>query len=125
MENNTLSFDEKAVMIGVMLGSISSMICWIILIYTCIQRFYYLPNIETLSTETSMEPPNVFIDLEKNEIIITDEINKYIDCSVCLDTDESDIITLSICGHKFHKNCINTLVSCPNCRKCINVTFLS
>jgi hypothetical protein len=55
---------------------------------------------------------------EHNEIIISvDEEDKNIDCSICLDTDESNITILSVCKHKFHINCIKKQLYCPNCRK--------
>jgi hypothetical protein len=55
-----------------------------------------------------------------NHINILDITDKNIDCSVCLDTDESDVIGLSLCGHKFHKNCIHNLTTCPMCRAIIS-----
>ena len=55
-----------------------------------------------------------------NHINFLDISDKNIDCSVCLDTDESEVIGLSLCGHKFHKNCIHNLTTCPMCRAIIS-----
>jgi len=43
------------------------------------------------------------------------------ECCICLDDIKKDI-TLTICGHMFHTNCISQSDTCPICRQLLKIT---
>ncbi len=105
--------NEKIVAVVVFCG-----ICSLVLTYLGIAFLCCKKKINTNSDNTEQ-----VADVETgqiNQINVLDTDDKNIDCSVCLDTDESDTVELSLCGHKFHRNCIHNLNTCPMCRAIIN-----
>jgi hypothetical protein len=99
--------------------SISLVVCLFIISCQC---FFMNKSRDTVINTTNnpviIEPNNSFNIIIENDI----ENVENIDCSICLDTEYSTVITLSLCDHKFHKNCLKKLNFCPNCRLGINIT---
>jgi hypothetical protein len=117
MENNTTSDENIVIMCS--LFFIFGMIVSIIIIYNTMINSVVVNGIDddTDTVET------VDIESNINEIVTIDDEN--LDCSICLNTyetvyettNESIAIKLSMCGHKFHLNCILGIKLCPNCRR--------
>lgn len=46
------------------------------------------------------------------------------ECSICLE-EKQDVITVLLCKHKFHKNCIDKWLkirlTCPNCNEEVSI----
>ncbi len=118
-----MTYNEKLIFGVVLCG-----ICNIASCYICIILLFCKKK--TNSTSNTIQEGDIenqrnveeIIQEEKqvNHINFLETTDKIIDCSVCLDTDESDVVILSLCGHKYHKNCIHNLNMCPMCRTIIN-----
>jgi len=73
-------------------------------------------------TESDIIPIHLGTCPEVNHTIANNANNNIIvpatKCAVCLEPKVNNIITLSNCGHTFHKNCISLLHTkiCPICR---------
>lgn len=50
------------------------------------------------------------------------------ECSICLGDLKNKIITLPLCGHSFHKPCINKWLNvtpmCPLCKSFVNLKYV-
>lgn len=120
-DDDIMTDSEKILFVIVLCGSCYILIS--VLYLCCKKKLNTVSNIITViiedvenqrpERESTHEPNQV------NHVNILDIADKNIDCSVCLDTDESDVVGLSLCGHKFHKNCIHNLTTCPMCRAII------
>ena len=64
--------------------------------------------------------------LENKAIELREKLNVYTDdCSICIDTTNSDDKILTKCGHWFHRKCINKITNnlCPNCKTKLDEKF--
>ncbi len=123
-DDDFMTVNEKILFAAIICGLCSFSLCYISSIFLCCKKKHNtVSNVTTIligdieNQGSDGESRHELIQV--NHINILDITDKNIDCSVCLDTDESDVIGLSLCGHKFHKNCIHNLTTCPMCRTII------
>jgi hypothetical protein len=123
-DEDFMSDNEKIIFGAVLCGICNIALCYIgILLLCCKKKPIVVSNTTILIEDVENQRVNEEISQEPkqvNHINFLDVSDKNIDCSVCLDTDESEVIGLSLCGHKFHKNCIYNLNTCPMCRAIIS-----
>lgn len=122
-DNDIMTDTEKVLFFSIVCGLCGISLCYIIFLLYCKKKPNTVSNTIILTGgienqesdgESAHEPHQI------NHINILNIVDRNIDCSVCLDTDESEVIGLSLCGHKFHKNCIHNLTICPMCRAIIS-----
>ena len=114
-QENLMSMREQFIFVGGFLGFCGT-VAFLYLFFMCIFR----RKADTSGSVIAVT--NVPEDIENKELNVISFLNtseKNIDCSVCLDTDTSGAVRLTLCGHKFHENCIHSLETCPMCRAAI------
>jgi hypothetical protein len=83
-------------------------------------------NDNTRVQTTQLSTPRSLHSHSNCNIIKPDKTKSSFDCTICLDTiieENPAIVILSVCKHKFHKECIDSFIAsdqplynCPNCR---------
>ncbi len=122
---DVMTSGEKIIFVSVLCGICNLVLCYMGIVCICRKRY------SGTGVNFSRQPrdlENQIAEIEGNSgdnrkqvnhIKLLETDDKIIDCCICLDTDDSAVIGLTLCGHKFHKNCIHSINKCPLCRTII------
>lgn len=68
-----------------------------------------------LKNQSSIESVPVFLQNEMKELLT--ELDKSVQCPICLDDLDSSQLKFSSCGHKYCAGCLPKIDNCAVCRK--------
>jgi hypothetical protein len=81
------------------------------------------PSHSLVSAAILYAAPHTFSDYDSSGSTFAELTRPLFECSMCLDDDcaSQGAVSLTVCGHEFHKACIGTALQfykrCPVCRK--------